>query len=157
MLSCDYPLFIKQNIYLQVPYHETDNQNRKQAVFNGVISCDGEEVKVNKEISEKGFLLKDDLKLSDQENNDRAYVEEVIDQCIYHKDTIPLVGFKNTLEKHIILTPQDIQDITFLPGATISLILEPDLVSKISIYLGWLVYWLGFLLLIGGVWKILKR
>lgn len=130
-------LFLQNSITAKISYLEDLNTNIvKHDLFDFTLTCAGKEINVQ----DKKYEIGRGLKLNDESNNDRELLNQIRKDCYY----FPFGGFRNNKEKAIYFL--DVDEIS--PDGRITLIIKPDLISKIIIFMAWYIFWLGFLILI---------
>lgn len=139
------PDLIRHSIFLdnsavkmQLTYKLINSNEEKSAIFESTLFCDDKFIETGKS-KNKEYLLKRRLILNNG-SDDRLYVEKIINNCIHNG----IVSFKNILGYPIVVLP----DLIKISSEGIRLIIKPEFMSKIVIYISFFVFWNGVLLIL---------
>lgn len=139
------PRLVRYSLYLdnssikaKINYKESYNDKERVEIFDSTLLCDGQLVETGK-TNQKKQLIKSNLVLNEESDNDRNYIGQIIKACIAEGT----IAFKNNLNKTTLIS-----SINLLEGSEMVLIIEPQFSSKIIIYFFIIVFWIGLLILL---------
>ena len=121
-----YKLTIRNTITGTISYQEDPTSVLTQRLFDSILSCDGKQIGVQDGERE----LRSRLRLNSED--DKKLIQNIIKSCLLSG----VIGFKNTLG-HSIFVISDL--FTISPGSAIDLIIQLDLLSRLSIVLFWIL------------------
>ena len=143
-----YNVFLQNTLTTKISYStEQEPKTTNEKYFSFDIICRGEKINV---LSGK-YLIASGIRLNDDENNNRVLLDEIRKDCFF----FPYGGIKNDSGQILLVyTPQN----ELKPEGKITIIIRPDVLSKIIIIIGWYIFWFGFLtLIIEGPIKYLRK
>lgn len=127
----NYKLYIGHNIAIRIRYRTDTDQNYITRTFPFEEACDDKSIK-----TDSGWvLMAQGLSLANQTRNDREDIEKIFNNCFY---SVTGSVFNSTGETLYV------NDFSLAPNSKIDLILEPDFISKVIVFLSIYALWWGF-------------
>jgi len=142
--------YIGHNIHIRFSYTEIDYSSDDEVDVPGELFCREKFIKPIIDKNSQNTIIAKGLLLNRNEANNQKDLEKIISNCVLSAQ----IAFQNNLGRVVLI---NLDSIRLVHGGVINLIVRPDFLSQVSIYIGWLIFWIGFLIMLReGPIKYLK-